>query len=70
MEVIIWFIGLLYEFICSINTCPMSVMVIMVTPVVIQEADVKQLNRLLTVVRCGKETGYCDGESVFIGPQL
>lgn len=48
----------------------MSVMVIMVTPVVIQEADVKQLNRLLTVVRCGKETGYCDGESVFIGPQL
>lgn len=43
----------------------------MVTPVVIQEADVKQLNILLTGVRCGKATtGHRDGESVFIGPQL
>lgn len=44
---------------------------IMVTLVVKQEADVKQLNTLLTGVRCGKATaGHCDGESVSVGPQL
>lgn len=37
------------------------------TPVVTQVADVKQLNTLLTGVRCGKTTiGYCGGESVSI----
>lgn len=39
----------------------------MVTSVVIPEADVEQLNTLLTRVTRGKETtGYCDSESVSI----
>lgn len=39
----------------------------MVTPFVTQEADVKQLNTLLTRVSCGEETtAYCGSESVSI----